>query len=110
MRNRTVSAAAACLVGCLMAVGPAGCCTHQPCCSRAVAAKSEPAAASDQPVPGALEYPRFHPVPTRPVFLPQGLEPAVAEPQLAPTELQPVPPEPPRLTAMPSDAWRPAGN
>jgi len=100
VRNKTISVAA-CLSGCLVAFGLSGC-VHRRCCHSAVAKEVEPAAASAEPVPvpGALEYPRFHPVPTRPVFLPQGIAAPPAEVQLVPTE-------PPSLTAVPSDGWRP---
>ncbi|MGO9113826.1 MAG: hypothetical protein ACLP9L_31740 [Thermoguttaceae bacterium] len=102
MRTRTLRAAAAFLSGCLLAFGLSGCCAPQRCCrGPVVKEEAEPAAASPQPLPGAPEYPRFHPVPTRPVFLPQGLE-------TPPAEMQPVPNQPP-LTAVPNDGWRPAG-
>ena len=100
MRTNTLRAAAACLSGCLLALGLLGCCAHKQCSRGPVIAEPDSAAAPPQPVPGALEYPRFFPVPTRPVFLPPGLEPPAAE-------VQPTPTEPPVLNAVPNDGWRP---
>ncbi len=96
VRARTINTAAACLSVCLLAVGISGCCTHQAACRECAAKPSQPASAAAQPVPGALEYPRFHPVPTQPVFLPAGLETFPAEVQTAPTQAVP-------LKAVPSD-------
>jgi len=100
VRNRTVSAVAAGLFGFLLVAGLSGCCTHERSCREVPAKESEAAAVSTEQVPGALEYPRFYPVPTRPVFSPPGLE-------LPSGELYPVPAESPTLTAVPSDGWRP---
>jgi hypothetical protein len=83
------------LAGSVVALGLSGCCGHHrcggsECCSGAGAA--------DRPVPAAPEYPRFHPVPTRPVFLPDGIEPVPAEVQLRPTDA-------PALSATPANGW-----
>ncbi len=102
MRNKIINAVAACLSGCILFAGLSGCCTHRGCCDGPVAKEPEAEAAPTPPVPAALDYPRFHPVPTRPVFLPEGVEPVPAQAQLQPTD-------PPALTAVPNDGWRSVG-
>ena len=96
------------LAGCLAAVGLSGCCA----CGRT--GNSGPGCASGQtaagqPVPETPEYPRFHPVPTRPVFLPDGIEPVSAQqvqfqPRSAP-QVQLRPTDAPALSSVPSDGW-----
>jgi len=89
------------LAGCLAAIGLAGCCAQPQCrCQKAACAEAAPADMSSQPVPAAPEYPRFHPVPTRPVFLPDGVEPTPPRGQLTPTEA-------PTLSTVPNDGWHP---
>jgi hypothetical protein len=58
----------------------------------------------DQPYPATPEFPRFHPVPTRPVFLPDGVEPIPLPEQgrLTPTEA-------PALSSVPRGGWRTSG-
>jgi len=106
-----------------LAAGLLGCCAqHGSCRSGAVATEPPPEAA--KAVPAALEYPRFHPVPTRPVFLPETAEVPLAEVHSQPTEpspgknvpqatplssaaIQPQSAEPQVLTVLPNDGWRP---
>ena len=83
------------------AIGPvlSGCCVHhRGGCAGRMCSSCETSGTPDQPVPAAPEYPRFHPVPTRPVFLPDGIEPAPQESQLRPTAA-------PALSAAPDDGW-----
>ena len=107
MHNRFVSAVAAWVSGCVVAVGLCGCCSHHSCSGEPAAKGVEPQSDALQPVPGALQYPRFHPVPTRPVFLPDGIEPLPVEPQAVSTA--PTAPASPTVpNTLPDDGWRPA--
>jgi hypothetical protein len=74
-----------------------GCCAHRRGAGQEYSGGSDSGTA-DQPVPSAPVYPRFHPVPTRPVFLPEGMDPAPAEAKLQPTNV-------PVLSAAPNDGW-----
>ena len=69
------------VAGCLLTFALSGCCMQHQC--RDCDLPAEQAEAEEVPaMPMGPEYPRFHPVPTRPVFAPEGDEavPASAEP------------------------------
>jgi len=87
------------LMGYFAAIGLTGCCITRARRERVQGAQCAEAEA-EQPVPSAPEYPRFHPVPTRPVFLPTGVEPIPAQSQLHPIDA-------PELSTVPGDGWHP---
>ena len=97
MRPNIATSIAGIAAGCLLTFALTGCCCHSRCCRNERPQQTEESVEAAPLEMMGTDYPRFHPVPTRPVFAPQGIEmaPETIEPQaMAPETASPQTPPP----------------